>query len=102
MERMDGNVFGRESSGAYAIQLNGFPGMIRVYPLCCDNPIRNVSMMHPASVTVNIVTYDNTTQVFQGHVTHNSQTTESVAATSNVARVDSVRPIPRRLKTMVL
>jgi hypothetical protein len=99
---MGGRVFGRDQSGSYAIQLDGFPCVIRMYPMFSDVPIRNSSMTHPVPVVVSIKMYDVTSQVFHGSAIQCSSTNASEQDTSKTSIVCGVRPIPRRLQTMVL
>lgn len=107
VERMGGRVFGREHSGVYAIQLDGFPGVIRVCPLFSDNPVRNFSTENPVPVTATITKYDTTSQVFHGSVMQCSPdnayvpTNASVHEASEVGSGGGVKPIPRRLRPMV-
>jgi hypothetical protein len=100
---MCGNVFGREQSGAYAVQLHGFPGVIRVCPSFSDKPVRNFSMCTPVPVITRITKYDNTSQLFHGSVVQCSSTISPEPDTFTVSGVDSsVRLITRRLRPMVV
>jgi hypothetical protein len=102
IERIGGRVFGRDQSGAYAIQLDGFPGVIRMYPKVSDDDIRNSSMGHPVPVVVSIKMYDFTSQVFHGSVAQCSPTNASEQDMSKISMEGEPRPIPRRLRSMVL
>jgi hypothetical protein len=100
---MRGNVFGCEQNGAYAIQLHGFPGVIRVCPLFSDKPVRNFSMHNPVPVITSIVKYDNISQVFHGSVVQCSSAVSVKPDTFNVSvEGSSAKPITRRLRPMVL
>jgi hypothetical protein len=94
----DGRAFGRENSGVYIVQLDGFPGLVRVCPLFSDIPIRNISVENPVPVTASIVKYDTASQVFHGSV--QQSTFASIRETCEVGEGVCVRPITRRLLPM--
>jgi hypothetical protein len=101
VDEVCGRVFGREQNGSYAIQLCGFPGVIRVRPSSLmAMPIVNFSRERPIPVIVSISKFDSLTQTFYGCITEASSNPLSLPHPTLVPVVN--KAIKRRLSAMVL
>ena len=65
-----GRVFARDNRGVFAVQLDGYAGVIRVRQIVYDaavvSRLRNCSALNPMKVTVDVGVYDITEKLFHG------------------------------------
>jgi hypothetical protein len=95
-----GRVFRCESNSVCVVQLDGYPGMIRVSSLKTPTGVCGVNFMAPQPVVVTVHDYDLVKKFFWGEVKFGTgEVTVDVVAMGSVPTVKSTR---RRLTPMVV
>jgi hypothetical protein len=94
-----GRVFRCESNSVCVVQLDGYPGMIRVSSLRTPTPVCGVNFMAPQPVVVTVGQYDLVKKFFWGEVKFG--TGEVMADVVAMDSVPTFKSTGRRLKPMV-